>query len=60
VSELDKIILEIRDIKKDFSEETFQTARFGYRCWIKTNRDKSIMERLKFMRDYFKTYENQC
>jgi hypothetical protein len=57
--ELENLVLEIREIKKGLDKDLFQIARFGYICWIKSSREKPQIERIKFLRDYMKVYENE-
>jgi len=58
--ELEKIISEIRQIKSRLDYDTFKIARFGYKCWMRVYRSRPQIERLKFLRDYMKAYENEC
>jgi hypothetical protein len=56
-AELKNILAEIKEIKHRLNAHTYGIARFGYQMWINQNREKTTIEKLKFMRDYFKAYD---
>jgi hypothetical protein len=55
--EISDIVSEIKEIKKRLDEDTFKIARYGNKYWLWGNRNKSTIEKLKFLRDYLKAYE---
>ena len=57
--EILEIILEINDIKKKLkADNTYHLAKYGYKAWLIENKGKPTIEKLKFLKNYMKAYEN--
>ncbi|MEM2956576.1 MAG: hypothetical protein QW041_03340 [Candidatus Pacearchaeota archaeon] len=56
--EISNIISDIRKIKRNFNKDLYQVAKFGYQCWVSMNKTIPTIEKLKFMKGYFKAYED--